>query len=267
MNSIISGLFSLSALAGEDHEGHEGHEGEICQGFGPQAPRDISLMEGENNSRFSFAPDYQAMNLCDIHFHTHAEHKSEDFSIYSGAGEKGMGGGYRCQLGENLSAKERVKPAREICNGIQPGDTIEVHWVHSSCEVAPGPGLGSCLSEQCANPALRVETQVFTIVNDPAALDFNDFAYRGGKLDGYHQVKALPADSGMPVQYTGSTTGPKYDNQHCSALQVSWSVRPRCVKLDINSLGKWCENNVFKETTAHGVRKLVTDPRLLSEIK
>ena len=50
-----------------------------------------------------------------------------------------------------------------------------------------GPGLGSCLSEQCANPALRVETQVFTVVNDSAALDFNDFAYRGGKLDGYHQ--------------------------------------------------------------------------------
>ena len=128
-----------------------------------------------------------------------------------------------------------------------------------------GPGLGSCLSEQCANPALRVGTQVFTVVNDPATLDFNDFAYRGGKLDGYHQVRALPANTGTPVQYTGSTTGPQYDNQHCSALQVSWSVRPGCVKLDINSLGKWCQNNVFKKTTAHGVRKLVTDPRLLSE--
>ena len=265
MNNIMGGLlltlFSLTALAGQ------GNSGKVCQGFGPQAPRDITLAAGENISRFSFAPDYQAMNLCDIHFHTHAEHRAKAFSIYAGAGKKGMGGGYRCQLGQNLTKKERAKPKRDICNGIQPGDTIEVHWVHSSCQVAPGPGLGSCLSEQCANPALRVETQVFTVVNDANALDFNEFTYRGNRVNGYHQAGALPVNTGTPVEYTGSTTGPKYDNQHCSALQVSWSVRPQCAKLDISSLGKWCENNVFKEKKAHGVRTLVTDTRLLSKIK
>ncbi len=44
-------------------------------------------------------------------------------------------------------------------------------------------------------------------------------------------------------------------------------VRTQCAKLDINSLGEWCKANVFKEDHAHGVRKLVTDPNLLSNIK
>ena len=56
-------------------------------------------------------------------------------------------------------------------------------------------------------------------------------------------------------------------SQACSPLQVTWSVRPQCAKLDINSVGKWCESNEFSEDHAHGVRKLVTSPKLLSEIK
>lgn len=66
---------------------------------------------------------------------------------------------------------------------------------------------------------------------------------------------------------TGLTTGPKYTESTCSPLQVTWSVRPKCAKLDINSLGAWCENNEFKEDHAHGVRKLVTNTKLLSKIK
>ncbi len=73
--------------------------------------------------------------------------------------------------------------------------------------------------------------------------------------------------TGKPVEFTGSTTGPSYTEQVCSPLQVSWSVRPKCAKLDINSLGKWCENNAFEEDHAHGVRKLVVNPELLSEIE
>jgi len=37
--------------------------------------------------------------------------------------------------------------------------------------------------------------------------------------------------------------------------------------VDINSLSEWCKDNVFEENYAHGVRKLVTNPKLLSEIK
>ena len=141
-----------------------------------------------------------------------------------------------------------------------------MHWVHTSCDVTPGAGLGSCLSETCANPNLRVETQVFTVVNDASAMNFDDMDYDGNIVNGYHQPKFIPDSTGAPVEFLGSTTGPAYTEQSCSPLQVSWSVRPQCAKVDINSLAKWCESNDFEENSAHGVRQLVRDVRLLSPI-
>ena len=39
----------------------------------------------------------------------------------------------------------------DICPGehgnLEPGDTIEVHYVHSTAQVEPGPTLGACLSD------------------------------------------------------------------------------------------------------------------------
>lgn len=238
----------------------------ICEGFGPQTPRDIDSKSGSNKSIFSIAPNHQSMNLCNIHFHKNAEHKAKAFSIYAGEGKNGYGGGYKCNISQSLSKTELSKTKADVCNGLQPGDTIEVHWVHSSCEITPGKGLGSCLSEQCANPNLRVETQVFTLVNDESALDFNEMSYDGVSDSGYHQASNIPSNTGDPVVFLGSTTGPKYTQQTCSPLQVTWSVRPDCTKLDINSLGKWCESNEFDEDHGHGVRKLVTHPDLLSDI-
>ena len=238
----------------------------VCEGFGPQTPRDIDSVLGTNSVVFNMAPPSEDMNLCNIHFHNNAEHKAAAFSIYAGEGDNGLGGGYQCGISKELTEAELKAPEGEICKGLQPGDTIEVHWVHSSCDVAPGPGLGSCLSESCANPDLRVETQVFTLVNDANAMNFADLDYQGNQVNGYHQANAIPSNTGTPIQFLGSTTGPKYTEQSCSPLQVSWSVRPQCAKLDINSIGKWCESNSFDEDHAHGVRKLVTDQRLLSPI-
>lgn len=240
---------------------------EVCEGFGPQTPRDLDSPAGENPRVFSLAPAPTQMNLCNIHFHANAEHKAKAFSLYAGEGENGVGGGYRCEIGESLTAEELRAPATNHCKDVKPGDTIEVHWVHSSCDVAPGKGLGSCLSESCANPNLRVETQVFTLVNDPSAMDFADMAYGGHVVGGLHQAKSIPDQTGEPVQFLGSTTGPSFTEQVCSPLQVSWSVRPQCAKLDINSLSDWCRSNVFEEDHAHGVRKLVTHPALLSPIE
>ncbi|MBL3564732.1 cadmium carbonic anhydrase, partial [Rhodovulum sulfidophilum] len=147
-------------------------------------------------------------------------------------------------------------------------DTIEVHWVFSSCEVAPGKGLGACMSESCQNPQLRVEAQAFLLVNDHTALDFKDYIYRGNQVNGLHQPRALPSGTGTPVIYGGSTTGPRYNQAICSPLQVTWSVRPDCARLDINSLYEWAAlGNVFEEDHSHGVRPLVTAEELLSQIR
>ena len=102
------------------------------------------------------------------------------------------------------------------------------------------------------------------LVNDASALDFKKLtAYK--MKSGLHQALNIPSNMGEPVQYEGSTTGPGY-NEVGSALQVSWSVRPKVAKVNAVSVGKWCESNVFKENHAHGVRNLVVNPALLSKI-
>lgn len=241
--------------------------GQYCKGFGPQTPRDIANTLGRNAQVFPIAPPSTQMNLCNIHTHTNAEHKGPGFMVFAGEGKHG---GYQCNDSGNLTEMELRDPAdgHGAFHGVKPGDTIEVHWVHTSCDITPGPGLGSCLSASCANPTLRVEAQVFLVVNDPDALDFESFAYAGNVIGGRHQPLSLPSGTGEPVVFGGSTTGPKYTQRVCSPLQVTWSVRPQCARLDISSLNRWAaKGNVFKEDHSHGVRQLVTAPELLAPIR
>lgn len=238
----------------------------LCQGFGPQAPRDIANPTGANTRVFTMAPASTAMTLCDIHVHTQAEHKGPGFSVFAGSGEHG---GYQCNETAGLTAAELSDPdaGPGACHGIAPGDTVEVHWVYTSCDVVPGPGLGSCFSEACTNPQLRVESQVFLAVNDETALDFGAFTLADAMVDGLYQPKALPTGTGDPVVFLGSTTGPTYTERACSPYQVTWSVRPACAKVHVGSLHAWCAGNVFEEDHAHGVRQLVTAPELLAAIE
>ena len=235
----------------------------LCLDAGPQTPRDISSTIGLNAVEFPYAPPASEMNLCNIHTHTNAEHKGPGFSVFVDATDSG---GYACNETADLTEAELAR-ADGAYAGIQPGDTIEVHWVHTTCETNPGPGLGSCLPEGCTDPLFRVEAQVFLLVNDASALDFMDMAYQGNVVNGRHQAKLIPTNTGEPVLFRGSTTGPSYTQQKCSEFQVTWNVRPSCAKLDINSLHRWAETgNVFNETKSHGVRQLVTAPELLAPI-
>lgn len=242
----------------------QGASAEICTGYGPQTPRDITEAAGTNTQLFPIAPASTRMNLCNIHSHTNAEHKGPGFSVFVGADEFG---GYQCNETAELTEAERAMPEGTPAYGqVKPGDTIEVHWVHTSCQVSPGPGLGSCLSDSCANPTLRVETQVFLVVNDDSALDFTQFDYKGDVIDGFHQPAALPTGTGEPVVFRGSTTGPSYTEATCSPLQVTWSVRPQCAKVSYSSLQEWARTNAFDERKSHGIRQLVTSRELLSPI-
>jgi len=239
----------------------------LCLASGPQTPRDIASVYGLNPIKFDIAPGPETLNLCNIHSHTNAEHKAPGFSVL--AGDRSSGG-YQCNETAELTEAELVDPAggQGAFKGVKPGDTIEVHWVYSSCDVTPGEGLGSCLSDSCENPTLRVEAQAFLVVNDTSAINFNDYVYDNTVINGRHQPKALPVGTGTPVVFRGSTTGPAFDQSTCSPLQVTWSVRPMCARVDINSLNQWAaKGNVFKETTSHGVRELVTAPELLSQIE
>ena len=242
----------------------ESAEPALCLDMGPQTPRDITSTLGLNTDDFPLAPPASEMNLCNIHTHTNAEHKGPDFSVFVSDADDG---GYACNASTDLTEAE-LAPADGAYKGVKPGDTIEVHWVHTSCAATPGPGLGACVPEGCENPLLRVEAQVFLVVNDENALDFTSMGYDGNMVDGLHQAKMIPGNTGEPVLFRGSTTGPSYNQSTCSPAKVTWNVRPMCAKVDINSLHRWAEaGNAFEETKSHGVRQLVTAPELLSPIE
>lgn len=236
-------------------------------GFGPQSPRDLGTLSGKNERTFAAAPSYTRMNLCNIHFHENAEHKGGSFTAYAGNGN-GKGAGTGFVYSGKLSETELKPYGKKVGEGkygdLLPGDTIEVHYVHTTAKVKPGPTLASCLSESIGNPQLRVETQVYVIVNDPKAADFVELA-KVEEKDGLFQAPNIPQDTGTPIQYAGSTTGPSY-NEKGSPFQVSWSVRPDIKKITISSLDAWLSGNIFDETAAHGVRNLVTNPSLISSI-
>ena len=236
-----------------------------CVNMGPQTPRDIASVMGTNADAFPMAMQADDLNLCNIHTHTNAEHRGPGFNIAT----EGLGdyGGFQCNGTPDLTEAELADYPDMDYGKVKPGDTIEVHWVHSSCDVAPGEGLGSCLTDGCDDPLLRVETQVFLVVNDRDAADLMDMVGTSN-ASGVYQASMIPDDTGDPVVFRGSTTGPSYDAQGvCSPLKVTWSVRPECKKLDIASLDRWAEEgNVFNEDHSHGVRALVTDARLLSPI-
>jgi hypothetical protein len=237
------------------------------KGFGPQSPRDIDAVAGSNPRLFNTAPPSTEMNLCNIHFHKNAEHKGGEFTKYAGNGDgHGFLSGYKYT--GTLNTSELKSVGHDICpsehGALSAGDTIEVHYVHSTAQIKPGPTLGSCLNEAIKNPQLRVETQVYVLVNDKNALDFDKLT-KHVKKNGLYQAMNIPNNTDTPIQYAGSTTGPGY-NEKGSPFQVTWSVRPNVAKVNIESVGKWCKGNVFNEDHAHGVRNLVTNPDLISKI-
>jgi hypothetical protein len=240
----------------------------LAASSGPQSPRDISNPKGNNRIVFSAAPNRAVMNLCNIHFHAAAEHKGGEYTTYLGNGD---GRGYGTGFGYNghLSAAE-LKPVSEAIGQTEhgqlvPGSTIEIHYVYSTAPVKPGPTLASCLSKENSNPQLRVEAVVAVLVNDRKAADFTKIANLA-VVNGYNAAPNIPDTLGKPVVYSGSTTGPNY-NAVPSPLQVTWSVRPKVIKVDILSVGKWLQANPFKEDHAQGVRNLVIDPALLAPIQ
>lgn len=238
------------------------------KGFGPQSPRDIDSLTGKNTITFEAAPPHTEMNLCNIHFHKNAEHKGGEFTKYAGEGNgEGYLSGY--QYTGTLSADEKSSIDKEICpsehGSLYPGDTIEIHYVYSTAKIKPGPTLNACFNDSIINPQLRVESQVLVLINDKNGLDFMKITMHKSK-DGLYQAINIPTNTGAPTQYKGSTTGPSY-NETGSPYQVTWGVRPKVAKVDIESVGKWCKGNIFNEDHAHGVRNLVINSDLLSEIK
>jgi hypothetical protein len=151
------------------------------------------------------------MNLCNIHFYRNAEHKSAAYSTYV---EDGSNSGWACQ---KPAAGSLVQKHVEYngCEGIIPGDTIGVHWGYTTCDIVSegvtpmGGGLNACLTTVCSKPQLRVVAQVLLL-----------------QKNGEQKFADSPISHDDPtVVYTGSTTGTRYSNDHCSPFQVTWDMK------------------------------------------
>jgi len=276
LTSVATALAASVAVAGSDS--HAVSDEVIAEqraalaaategmGFGPQSPRDIDAKDGQNHRAFGAAPAVTEMMLCDIHVHENAEHKGGRFTTFAGNGDgHGYGTGFKYdgELTEAELAPLAMKVGDSPHGDLAPGDTIEIHFVHSTAKATLGNSLNTCLSDAISNPQLRVEAVVAVLVAE-GGTDFAGMA-RIEEINGFNQVPNLPSDLGAPVVYDGSTTGPGY-NEKGSPFQVTWSVRPEVVKLNIASVDMWLKDNPFGEDHAHGVRNLVVNPDLLSQI-
>lgn len=256
---VISGGLSLFATPQAVWAGNASKI--ACVKAGPQAPRDITSLAGSNSIAIAKAPPAGKMNLCDIHFHKFAEHRASGYTQLAGKGDHK---GYVCNGHAPKSGGHTMggHGPSTGCGGIETGDTVEVHWVFTTCDVKPGPTLGSCFSDTCKAPKLRVEARVFYLSDKKSAGNFSSFSdYSSGRV-------SVPAAKGA-VEYAGSTTGSGYNDGTCSPFKVTWNVSSACTPLQIASINNWCgkDKNAFKEDHAHGVRLLVKDTKLLSHIK
>ena len=55
-------------------------------------------------------------------------------------------------------------------------------------------------------------------------------------------------------------------NKAGSPFEVSWSVRPNVARINVLSVGIWLSDEVFDEEQAHGVRNLIVNFDLLSQL-
>ena len=149
----VCGAIETPASDVSEDAGEQSVGTELCVDLGPQTPRDIGSTFGMNTAAFPLAPSASEMHLCNIHTHTNAEHKGPGFSIFVSSADDG---GFACNGTPSLSEAE-LAPVPGAYQGVKPGDTIEAHWVHTSCETTPGEGLGACVPEACNDPLLRVE--------------------------------------------------------------------------------------------------------------
>ena len=244
---------------------------------GPQAPRDITApVPGTNKAPIKNVDAGGEMSLCNIHFHRNAEHRV--FSTDTIAVEAANPGFVCRKLGAaapKAPAHGQAHPApvgasggsgHADCDSVAVGDTIEVHWVFTSCNSPDKPTLeklGNCT--QCKDPVLRVHAKVFLVADDKDK-DGKDFA-EFSEVAGAFKPRALPLEKGS-VEYLGSTTGGSYNNaENCSPVTANWIVQRECSPLKLGSLKSWCSKNIYNEKAVHDVRPLVIAPALLSVAK
>jgi hypothetical protein len=75
------------------------------------------------------------------------------------------------------------------------------------------------LQRRLCKPQLRVEAQVFLLVNEPYDLNFQTMVYDNTVIDERHQATALLTHTGTPIVFAGSTTVSKYTAKNARPIK------------------------------------------------
>lgn len=204
-----------------------------CDRSEPQAPRDVTRGSPGLKSPRGVMPmtSCAEMDLVNFHFHLGAEHRSEgQYDVEQGEWDgTGLRPGYFCNSDFGLDESANEPYNFQFCDNVQVGNTYEVHWVHSTGgDAFKTDGLNGAFSRK-NNPIVAVESQAIKIVNHESYSDFS--------LDGM-------LDSGDVALYLGSTTGPSYSNEICSAFQVNWLVDRDCKAVSASAFDNVCRRMV-----------------------
>ncbi|KAL7546293.1 hypothetical protein ACHAWF_015986 [Thalassiosira exigua] len=183
--------------------------------------------------------------------------------------------GFRCHHYDANDPKFTTSYNWQHCEGMEVGETYEVHWPHSAAGacgtvnqyqtpfydgVFCNLGMESfkTLGAQDIANAVGVHGQVFTIVNDESY--FYPDMIRGMIVD---DRKNMGEDIHI---YTGSTTGESRDNEMCSQYApITWQVDRKCHMISASSFDKLCydmkmqRDDMSSDLHPHGSRELVHD--------
>ena len=235
--------------------------------------------------RVPIVTSYKEAGLCpvNVHWHLGTEHLSVGQFDENGTGpkttrrrrrsrsmlaEKEVRLGFQCNY-YNATDEKFTKPFDwKHCEGMQVGQTYEVHWPHSAA--------GMCGTEwQMQTPfydgvfcksgiisldplntfqKIGVQAQVYTIVND-------ETYYNDNLINGWIEYPDMDV-----AKYTGSTTGTTRSNEICSRFTpITWQVDRKCHMVSASSIDKLCEDmkaqkaDMSDDLHAHGARELVAD--------
>jgi hypothetical protein len=238
---------------------------------------------------------YFQSSMCpvNVHWHLGTEHYSAGEYDEGGDGPHGnqprpdwanrdlaegeVRDGFRCHHYDAEDPKFTTPYNWQHCEGMEVGETYEVHWPHSAAgacgtvnqyqspfydgvfcnlDMDGLTGLLETAGPQGIASAVGVHGQIFTIVND-------EEYYYGDMIRGM----IVDGDMGKDIHYyTGSTTGTSRDNEMCSSYApITWQVDRKCHMISASSFDKLCydmkmqRDDMSGDLHAHGSRELVHD--------
>lgn len=195
----------------------------------------------------------QHLKLTNLHYHLGAEHKfvgeyddpteSEKYDAAlkdknkldqdkPDAGD-GHRPGFMCKASSTKAGQKTPGGNGEY------GKTYEFHFVYSTAgDDTLVANLGKAAGQDVTgrfqgNPMIVVQARVFVI-------DDSGTGASGGSasVDEDVKVPTNPVKLENAVMYTGSTTGPKYNNKCCSPYVITWHVQTTCNRISAAAFDK-----------------------------